>query len=87
MKLIYHGRVSSVVDSSDFPVGLLKEKKLSSPGKCSYKGNLNFHRRSSLYLLLSSIVKNQHIKIVLKFGGHFVSSNDVDMSYLRKDTL
>ena len=50
VKYICHGRVSSVVDSS-IPVGLLKEKELSSPTKCSYKVNLNFHRRSSLYLL------------------------------------
>ena len=34
-------------------------------------------------LKTSSVVKKQHIKIVLKFGGHFVSGNDVDMSYLR----
>ena len=34
-------------------------------------------------LKTSSVVKKQHIKIVLKSGSHFVSGNDVDMSYLR----
>ena len=37
-----HGRDSNVVDPSGFLVGLLKDKKLSSPRKCSYKVNLNF---------------------------------------------
>ena len=41
---LYHGRVSSVVDSFVIPVGFLKDKMLPSPRKCSYKVNLNFHR-------------------------------------------
>ena len=34
-------------------------------------------------LKTSSAEKKLHIKIILKFGGHFVNSNNVDMSYLR----
>ena len=33
---------------------------------------------------MSPVEKKYHIKIILKFGGHFVNGNDVDMSYLRK---
>ena len=34
-------------------------------------------------LKTASTEKKLHIKIILKFGGHFVNGNDVDMSYLR----
>ena len=45
VKWIYQGSVSSVADSSGIPVGVMKDKKLSSPRKCSYKVNINFTNR------------------------------------------
>ena len=35
----------------------------------------------------ASTEKNSILKIILKFGGHFVNGNDVDMSYLRSITF
>ena len=46
-----------MVDSSGIPVGFLKDKKVASPKKCSYKVNLNFHHRAvDIYYLRRDVI-------------------------------
>ena len=84
MKWIYHSCVSSVVDSSDFPVSLLKEMKLSSPRKYSYKVNVNFHRRSLLYLsqLSRLIIETYFLNKI--YGDISTMVVDIKVSYGEK---